>query len=100
LSLFDSPKKYISELNISSDVTLELLASQMSGLRNDITLNPLNAFPGLGPENRPVGYCGVFGVGCSDADLITAVSDEQPSFQVDVQPACISLLFPWLMCRF
>jgi hypothetical protein len=89
LSLFDSPKKYIPQLNISPDVTLELLASQMSGLRNDITLNPLNVFPGVGPNTRPVGYCGVFGVGCSDADLITAVSQEEPSFKVDIQPACI-----------
>ena len=89
MSLFDSPRKYIPELNISPDVTLELLATQMSGLRNDVTLNPLNVFPGLGAESRPVGYCGVFGVGCSDADLITAISDEQPSFEVDVQPACM-----------
>jgi hypothetical protein len=89
LSLFDSPKKYIPELNISADVTLELLASQMSGLRNEINRNPLNIFPGLGPETAPFGYCGVFGVGCSDADLIEAISTEEPTFKVDVQPACI-----------
>jgi hypothetical protein len=89
LSLFDSPKMYIPQLNISSDVTLELLASQMSGLRNDITLNPLSVFPGVGPNTRPIGYCGVFGVGCSDEDLITAVSQEEHSFEVDTQPACI-----------
>jgi len=93
LSLFDSPKKYIPELNISADVTLELLASQISGIRNDITLNPLNAFPGVAPETRPVGFCGVFGVGCSDADLIEAISQEQPSFEVDVQPACMPTYF-------
>jgi len=93
LSLFDSPRKYLPELNISTDVTLELLASQMSGLRNNQNLNPLTAFPGVGPETRPVGYCGVFGIDCTDADLITTYSHEEPSFEVDVQPACMFDMF-------
>jgi CubicO group peptidase (beta-lactamase class C family) len=88
LSLDDSPLKYIPELNISQDITLEMLATQMSGLGRDRAANPL---PDL--SKFVGGTCGRRGYSCTSEEFIHIIGHDQLVFQPQTQPSCTFITF-------
>jgi hypothetical protein len=91
LSLDDSPLKYFPYLNISPDITIEMLASQMSGLGRDRTVNPLPS--DLDLSKYVAGTCGRPGFTCTRQEFFDSIGRYPPVFQPETQPSCI-LLYP------
>ena len=86
MSLDNPVKEYFPDLNISPDITLEMLASQMSGIGRDRVLNPLPANGDL--TNIVPGTCGVFGYGCTKQQFLAAIGRDDPVFQPEIQASC------------
>jgi len=98
LSLDDTAVQYFPELKISPDITLEMLASQISGLGRDGTINPISAFNSTDYLN---GRCGNTGFGgCTAQDFFHVLDTHPPSFQPETQPACNPSLRPAAKSRF
>jgi len=94
LSLLESPDKYIPQFTLSRDITLEMLASQISGLGADRLLNPLTSFPVRSPPEEPLGFCGLVGFGCPAQEFLNAIATEEPMFQPATQPSCMFSVWP------
>jgi hypothetical protein len=86
LSLTDSVRKHLPHLNISHDITLEMLASQMSGLGRDRTLNPIPA--NLDFDKFVLGTCGREGFTCTPEEFNKIIGRDPPVFQPETQPSC------------
>jgi hypothetical protein len=86
LSLDDSAVKYIPSLNISKEITLEMLASQMSGLGRDRMVNPLP--PNLDLSQYVPGTCGRKGFTCTPDEFNRILGEHPPVFQPETQPSC------------
>jgi CubicO group peptidase (beta-lactamase class C family) len=89
LSFDDSARKYFPTLNLSPDITLEMLASQMSGIGRDRTINPIP--PDLDLTNYVAGTCGYSYFGCSEQQFLDYIGRFPPVFQPETQASCISL---------
>lgn len=88
LSFDDSAKKFFPDLNISPEITLEMLASQMSGIGRDRALNPLPANGDM--TNFVAGTCGDFGYGCTKQQFLEVIGRDDPVFQPEIQASCTS----------
>jgi CubicO group peptidase (beta-lactamase class C family) len=88
LSFDDSAKKFFPDLNISPEITLEMLASQMSGIGRDRALNPLPANGDM--TNFVAGTCGGFGYGCTKQQFLEVIGRDDPVFQSEIQASCTS----------
>jgi len=88
LSLDDTAVQYFPELKISQDITLEMLASQISGLGRDGTINPVLSINATDYLNGRCGHAG-FG-GCTVQDFFNVLDTHPPSFEPETQPACTS----------
>jgi hypothetical protein len=88
LSLTDSVRNYLPHLNISHDITLEMLGSQMSGLGRD---RAINAFPAnLDLDKYILGACGRKGFTCTPDEFNKIIGRNSPVFQPETQASCIS----------
>ena len=96
LSLLDSPDKYLPHFNLSRQITLEMLASQLSGLGAERPLNPLTSFPIQTPPAEPLGFCGQVGFGCPAQEFLNIIATEEPVFRPATQPSCMSSIWPTL----
>jgi hypothetical protein len=88
LSLDDPAIKYLRDLNISSEITIEMLASQLSGLGRDRAVNHLP--PDLDLSKYVSGTCGRPGLTCTPEEFIKIIGDDPPVFQPQTQPSCTS----------
>jgi len=91
LSLEDPAVKYIPKLNISSEITIEMLASQMSGLGRDRSLNPLPK--DLDLTKYVSGYCGAHGIDCTPEQFLGNIGREPAVFAPETQPSCTYPLY-------
>ena len=85
LSLEDSAVKYIPHLNISPAITLEMLASQMSGLGRDRTINPLPR--DLDLSKYVPGSCGREGFTCTPEEFHRILGSHPAVFEPETQPS-------------
>ena len=89
LSLDDSPIKYIPGLKISKEITLEMLASQLSGLTRDAMAQNFPASDGPVGDVGPMMLCSAGDAQCSPQQFFKNLGNEIPLFAPETQTACI-----------
>jgi CubicO group peptidase (beta-lactamase class C family) len=88
LHLTDSIRKHLPDLNISHEITLEMLASQLSGLGRDRAINPVPK--NLDLSKYVLGSCGRPWFTCTAEEFNEIIEKHPPVFQPDTHPACTS----------
>lgn len=88
LSLDDSPLKYIPELKISKDITLEMLASQISGLTRDSAAETFPLSDGPIGDEGPIELCAKGSPECTAQHFFEDLGNEVPLFAPETQTAC------------
>ena len=81
---------YLPHLDISRDITLEMLASQLSGIGRDRTINPFPA--DLDVKEYINGRCGTNYFGCTKQQFLETVERYPPVFRPETQVSCIKTL--------
>lgn len=90
LSLDDALVDYLPHLNVTPDITLEMLASQLSGLGRDRSENPFPA--DLNSTQYVGGTCGANTLdGCTPSQFLERVERYPPVFRPETQVSCINL---------